>query len=376
MTTQRDSSAHDDSKSASYSDARRKVGWRRILVASLKFAISFGILAYLFDQAWKHDQFARFADSEKQLGWLGLAVLSGFVACTIAFFRWHRLVLAIGLPFRWTDAVRLGFLGHLFNLLSFGVLGGDAIKAMFVARQMKGKATEAIASVFADRVIGLSAMFMFASVAYLCSDFSKLEAENPQALGSIQVVCRFAIVTSFLVVSLMYGLTIFENWQNTYVVRNLVSLPRVGVTIARLLQVVHIYRSKKRVIVGAYVLSFISIALFALSIYSIARGISDSFPSLISHLVIAPIAMVANAAPLPGGLGGMELAIDFLYRGFSQKELPSEHGFVIALGFRLILLAVASIGIVIYLFKKRELSHLALSENVMLDPHLPHAESR
>ncbi len=329
-----------------------------ISLTILKFVLSFAILGYLFYQAWKHDQFAKLAETDKQLGWLAFAVASGLTACMLAFFRWHQLVRAIGLDFKIIDAIRLGFLGHLFNLMSFGVLGGDAIKAMFVARKMKGKATEAVTTVFADRVIGLTAMFMFAGVAYLVTDFSKLESVNPAALAAVRSICRFALFCAVSSVAGMFALLIFENWQENWLVRKLISIPKIGGVIERLLDVIHAYRSKKMVICGSFLFSFASIVLFAVSIYSIARGISGSYPSIGSHLMIAPIAMVANAVPLPGGLGGMEFALDFLYRGFSQATVPSEHGFVVALGFRLILLSVAAIGVFVYLTKKAEYATL------------------
>lgn len=325
----------------------------------LKFAVSFLILAYLFNQAWKHDQFAKLADTPKHFGWLSVGIVAGLAACVAAFFRWHLLVRAIGLKFKLIDAIRLGFLGHLFNLMSFGVLGGDAIKAMFVARQMKGNATEAVVTVFADRVIGLYAMFAFAGTAYLITDFSALKAENPQSLASVKMVCLFSLGCTIFGGVVLALLFIFKNWKEAWFCQKMIGLPKVGPLIERLFQVINIYRSRLGVLASSLAISLTSIVLFAVSIYSVARGISETFPSLTSHLVIAPIAMVANAVPLPGGLGGMEFALDFLYRGFSQAGLPSEHGFVVALGFRMILLFVAAVGVFVYLTKKREIDELS-----------------
>lgn len=331
---------------------------RQILITLIKFAISFAILAYLFYQAVKHDQFTQLAESPKHFGWLALAVIAGFAANIIAFFRWHMLVRALQLDFKLIDAVRLGFIGHVFNLMSFGVLGGDAIKSMFVAKQLKGKATEAVASVFADRLIGLMAMFSFAGVAFLVTDFSKLESVNPQALASVKFVCRFALFSASLGFACFFALYIFREWKQSWFVRKMISIPKIGSIIERLFEVADVYRSRVGVVASCYGMSLGCVILFAFSIYSVARGISESFPSFASHLMIAPIAMVANAVPLPGGLGGMEFALDFLYRGFSQASIPSEHGFVVALGFRVILLLVAAVGVIFYMAKKREINKL------------------
>ena len=106
-------------------------------------------------------------------------------------------------------------------------------------------------------------------------------------------------------------------------------------------------------------LSLLINVFFAATFFSIAAGISDQHPTFAQHLVIAPIAMVANAVPLPGGLGGMEFAVNFLYQALSSNELPSEHGFVVALGFRIILLMTAGIGLIYYFSSKRELRELS-----------------
>ena len=72
--------------------------------------------------------------------------------------------------------------------------------------------------------------------------------------------------------------------------------------------------------------------------------------------------MVANAVPLPGGLGGMEAAVAFLYQAFSSSEITN-HGFIVALGFRVVLLSIAGIGLIIYLFDKKEVAELSSSDS-------------
>ena len=164
---------------------------KKLLITIVKFGISFGILAYLFQQAWQNDQFKVLADSEKHVGWLFLALVFGLAACLTGFFRWYLLVRALDLPFRYRDAVRLGFLGHLLNLMSVGVLGGDALKSLFLVRQVKGHAAEAIASVIFDRAIGMLAMFTMASVAYVLTDFTREGLLHSQAtLPFISYVAR------------------------------------------------------------------------------------------------------------------------------------------------------------------------------------------
>ena len=73
------------------------------------------------------------------------------------------------------------------------------------------------------------------------------------------------------------------------------------------------------VLVVGLALSVSSHLLFAITIYSIARFCGGDHPTLFDHFIIAPISLVANCVPLPGGLGGMETVLDFLYRASSAR---------------------------------------------------------
>jgi len=332
---------------------------RARLAQVAKFVISLGILAYLFWQARQQDQFAVLWSAEKNLAWLGLALLAGLVASVLAFVRWYLLTRAVAIPLSPLDAVRLGFLGHLFNFLSFGVLGGDALKAVCAARRVPQRIPEAVASIAADRVIGFIAMFGMAGAAYFAIDWSALRAEHPAALDAVQALCRVSIACAVGGIIGLASLVAFPHLRRLAIVRWVEGWPRIGSVVSRLIDVGVAYRNKLWVIAAAVGLSMVANVLYAVSIWGVAAGLSANHPTLLQHCVIAPIAMVANAVPLPGGLGGMEFALDLLYRGFSQAEIPTDHGFVVALGFRVILLVVAAIGVVVYLSDKRRIDQLA-----------------
>ncbi len=334
----------------------------KYLITIAKYGISFLILAWLYNQTKQADQFDVLWNSEKRYGWLVFALGVGVSTAIVSFYRWYLLVRALDLEFSFFDAVRLGFLGNLLNLMSVGVLGGDALKSVFLARQIPGRAPEAVASVIFDRAIGLLAMFSFASVAYLLTDFSGLDLKHAAENKALHWVCLVTIALSLIGYAGLGVLFFTPRFHKTKLYKRIAKLPKVGGLFKRLVQVALAYRNRFGSVVAAFLLSILVNIGFATSFFSIARGISDTHPSAAQHLVISPIAMVANAVPLPGGLGGMEAAVNYLYRAFSSTEIPSEHGFVVALGFRFILLFVAAIGLVYYLSSKREIKELSQSE--------------
>ena len=74
--------------------------------------------------------------------------------------RW-RLVLEVqGLHLPWGRATGITFVAQFFNSFLLGSTGGDVIKALYAARETHHKKTEAVVTVFVDRLLGLWAMLL------------------------------------------------------------------------------------------------------------------------------------------------------------------------------------------------------------------------
>lgn len=319
-----------------------------------KYGISLAILSWLFWRTWRAGQFSLLWEGEKQWGWLAVALAAGCTVCLVSYFRWFLLGRALDLDFRLVDAVRLGFLGNFLNLMSFGVLGGDAVKALFLARRMPGRGPEAFASVVFDRALGLMTMFGFAGVAWLFASFPDGGAANDTGKAAVDVVCLFSLVASASGLVGLGVLFLTPRFTKTSFYRRVARWPRVGSLFKRLVAVGLAYRYRFNAVILALGLSVVVNLLFAVTIYAVASGLSPRNPTFGQHLVLSPISMVANAAPLPGGLGGMEAALSFLYTAFARDGMSGEHGFLVAIGFRCILLITAAIGLGVYLTGLRE----------------------
>lgn len=326
---------------------------KRHLITAVKFALSIGILAYLFNTARQDDQFDGFLTSQKQWGWIAMGLLSCFGAHLISFLRWRVMVRALGLPFTRFDAIRIGFISSFFSLFAFGVLGGDTLRAFYVTRQIRDRVPEAICSVIADRVIGLLTMFSVASLAFLFLDTATIGSEHPAKLATLNYAC--VVVLTFTLVGIAGVITVFlapqivkSGWY-----RRLYTIPRIGSIVSRLTEVVLVYRSKPWAVLQCLIMSIGVNLCFVMSIYSIAAGMTQSYPSLADHFLIEPISMVANAAPLPGGLGGMELALKFLYEAFSFNT-----GVIVGFSFRFALLCISALGAVFWFLNRSKVAEL------------------
>ena len=328
---------------------------KRLAITLIKFLVSFAILAWLFNKARQDGEFEKMWTSQKNWGWLTVGVLGCFGAHVLSYIRWQFLVRALGLPFTFFDAIRIGFIGSFFNLFAFGVVGGDSLRAFYVVRQTKNRAPEAIASVVMDRVIGLLTMFSFAAGTYLFFDFSQLTGADPEKLSQIKLVCQFAFIATAIGICGFVTMMFSPAITNSKWFGRLMELPKVGPLIRKLTDMVNIYRSRPGTIVVSFMLSIGVNLCFVIGIFAIAAGITQTYPSVAEHFMVAPLSMVANAVPLPGGVGGMEFALPLLYRGVAEVAVPESHGVVVAFAFRFVLLSIAAIGAFAWFLNRNQL---------------------
>jgi uncharacterized membrane protein YbhN (UPF0104 family) len=138
----------------------------------------------------------------------------------------------------------------------------------------------------------------------------------------------------------------------------LATLPKVGPIVVRLIVAVRMYRRRLGVLAGAFIMSLGVHAMGALGIYLVARGLGGSVPSLGYHYVIVPMGMIVGILPLPmSGLGAFEAVMEFLYLNAAGGVVVSKgQGLVVALGYRIITVTIAVVGLFYYLGSRREVA--------------------
>jgi len=320
----------------------------RHLVAILKFAVPLAIIAVLVARM-DRQQVLDLLHCQKN--WPMLSAGFGLIltAVCLTFVRWYWLVRAIDLPFRLADAFRLGFLGYLLNFAGVGSVGADLLKAVAIARKQPGRRTEAAATVFLDRVVGLYGLLVLASTVILFIDLSK-------APPVVKAICNTtALVTAVATAILLSSLV--PRFRSGRLFQRLTQLPKVGPMLERLVATAGVYRKKWGVVVSAIVLSIGVHAMLSVALYLAGAALFAQPPTLSEHFVIVPLANVAGSLPFtPAGLGTFELAMERLYAWLPVTPLAD--GIVVAIVFRLMTIVVAMIGAVYYAISRREIGTL------------------
>lgn len=108
-------------------------------------------------ELWKTVRLIKPLAFVESLGWMGLTLVLGVA-------RWRMVMAVQGLHLTFRRAAGITWVAHFFNSFLLGSTGGDLIKALYAARETHHKKTEAVVTVFVDRIVGLWAMLLFAGI--------------------------------------------------------------------------------------------------------------------------------------------------------------------------------------------------------------------
>lgn len=328
------------------------MSWKRLLLTVLKIGLSIGIIVYLVIQARNNNAFEELGKRPKNWWCLSAAAACIFFGVVITLVRWYYLVRALGIPFRLRDAFRLGFLGYLFNLAPMGIVSGDLLKAVMLAREQHGHRAAAVASIVVDRVIGLYVLFVVASSAIVCTGLWHSEVLR------IQQICRLTFaVTAVGTLAVILPLLPFRFWERflDWIER----LPTVGRLLKRLIEAVRLYRFAIPTLLVASGMSVAVHSFISVGFYLIAAGLYENVHSLGTHLVITPLANATGVIPLT--MGPLEVGLDYLYAKIPLADggrMLANQGFVVALAYRFISLLVAGVGVAYYFASRGEVAEV------------------
>ena len=329
---------------------------KKYLSTAIKLALSGGLIGFLVYGAANDKEFGQLVAGPKNWPLLIAAVPLCWLAVTITIIRWNLLLRALGLSFTMGQTLRAGFLGYLANLLPFGLVAGDSLKAVMLIHDNPRRKTEAVASVLVDRVVGLFALLLLAAIAswFLPTEhLARLADDDRLAIQRLSWVVRAAaLISSFgLGVMLIPAITRSRLWDL------LEHMPLVGPILHKLVGAMRVYRQRIDLLLVAIGVSLMVHLLYvgAIALMTQAIGIAPEHrPSVSSIFVIVPPSMIAGALPI----GFYEVAITLLFRAASPAGAPANMGLLVALGYRIIQICIAMTGVAYWLAGRSQVEEL------------------
>jgi hypothetical protein len=329
---------------------------KKIIATAAKLAVSGLLVGYLVVRAANDKQFGDLLAGEKNWPLLLLALPICLTAVTMTILRWHLLLRTLALSFSLRESLRAGFLGYLANLLPFGLVAGDSLKAVMLIHRNPRRKTEAIATVLVDRALGLFALFLLAAIASFflpVEQLARLADEDRIAITRLCFVVQVVALVGSLALGIMLvpGVTHLKAWDL------LEHTPLIGPVLHKLVGAMRSYRRRIDVLLLSVVVSVLIHVCYVSAIALATRSIGiapEHQPAIGSIFIIVPPSMIAGALPI----GFYEVAITLLFRAASPPGAPPNMGLLIALTYRLIQISIAMIGLAYWLAGRSEVREL------------------
>ncbi len=224
---------------------------------------------------------------------MGLVVWLGVV-------RW-RLVLAVqGLILPLGRATSISLVAQFFNSFLLGSTGGDFIKAYYAARETHHLKTEAVTTVFVDRLVGLWAMLLFAGL-MMPTNLPMLQKDAKLEASAALILAMLVSLTIVLVLAFWGGVSKRFPRARHYFRR----LPK-GEVLEKSLDSCRQFGKEKMFLLKTVAMSLFINVILVLQIYALCQGLDLNVP-LMALMVIVPIVTCITAVPISlNGLGVRE----------------------------------------------------------------------
>ncbi len=239
---------------------------------------------------------------------LVVAVTLGYgVVYVLVATRWRLLLRAQGMNFGLGELLRLVFIGMLFNNIMLGSLGGDVVKAYYVARRAPQK-TAAVLTVFLDRMLGLLGLMTLCLLGTLTN------------LGDPRFRSLFLQLTILLLV-VVAGAAVFlsRSLRRVFQVEGLLRRLPFRETVAELDRAFSIYRDHKGAVVAGFLLSIGVHLTVVTANWLLGRSLGVD-ARLGHYFSLVPVALAMAALPISiAGWGVGEWA----YAGLFSRLNPA-----------------------------------------------------
>ncbi|MCL1910478.1 MAG: flippase-like domain-containing protein [Kiritimatiellaeota bacterium] len=274
---------------------------RRILLTVSAFALAAFLLALVVRRTGDPQALAEtLCDALSRPVWLaaGMALFSVSLMCGL--LRWYTLLRALKLPVRFREALRLYATGHFFNVLGPGATGGDIVKATWIASKIPaGQRTTAVASIAAERLIGLMAMITFIfGVTLLRPDFFATSVALSSLRHMISVLFAGTVVFFILLTTVNWGklagkIKVREGGFSARILKIIVTVWRTF----------HICLTHPKASLTAFAFSLANHTTDTCVYFLLSRALLMNL-TFRDMIVASPIANLTAAIPLtPGGVG-------------------------------------------------------------------------
>ena len=330
----------------------KKLLSRKTLFFGFKIFLALFLLSYLLKT--QQLDLKRVQRGFQNFPWilLSLILLGGNIGVSI--FRWQLLLRTQGIKMGYWKALKLSFIGFFFNTFMPGSVGGDVVKAYYIAKKQNRKRFASVSSIFVDRMIGLFSLLLLACITiFLHFSFFSQQKELTYLLYFVtaSVALGFLLLFLFLFCPL-------PSLSST------VPSSLFSKLLHRLRESLELYQKKKLYLFLGILLSLFAQSLTILSFFFLGLALGEKV-DLVFYFTLVPLGLVIQAIPISfGGWGVGELAFQKLFL-LTRPTKNLSFGADLCFLFHLTLTFWNLLGIVFYLEEKAEFDRLIQVEEAI-----------
>ena len=330
----------------------------------MRATVTFGIFGYLLAKA----DLEQLVDDLGQAdpGMIALAWVAHGIVLFMGSYRWHLFLRMQNYAYTLLATYRMNLIGFFFNAFLPGSTGGDFVKLGYLFKDAPDKKSQAISSITADRLVGVSTLFLLGGVAFYTSA-SRLDILEEQSnfLGALKWVAIGLILSIFIL--FFFPFSIFPKK-----IRNsVINIPGM-LKLKQFHDDLRVYREGWGRSALAIFISVLSQLFTFVAIYLLTAAIGISV-SYIEILMVAPIIIFAIGMPVSiNGHGVREGMFTLMYINFglvSDDASGRATALAVALLFLGLQLSWSLMGGLVFLFEKYFRNHPTNHEENELHHH-------
>ncbi|MCX6550144.1 MAG: lysylphosphatidylglycerol synthase transmembrane domain-containing protein [Acidobacteria bacterium] len=312
---------------------------RSLLSTLLKVAVTLGLYVLVFYKIDFHDFWARLQTA--RVGWVALGVLAYAAGQWLSAWRWWVLLRPVQLTVPYLRMVAFYFIGMFFNFFLPTIVGGDAVKAILLARET-GAPARATMSVFMERNVGLLALLAIATIAAVFAP--------PVAVKGVSLLH----LTLLLFAGFIVANVVLADRRAYHVIDYLVAmtpLARISSRAASLYDAVVPYRERRwwGLVAATIGQSFLFQGVVILVVFLNANALDQHVP-VAALAVFVPLISLAGMLPISvNGLGIREALYLLL---FGRIGVPADVAVSLAVLYSVVTFAASLPGGVVYALQR------------------------
>jgi len=256
---------------------------------------------------------------------LGVVVAAFLVSQGILAFRWWLFMRSSNIHIPLWSAVKLTFLGLYFNNFLPGSIGGDLVRAWYVAKHTHRRMA-AVISVFVDRLLALLATILMAFLGVMLAGQEGLfVASNKKRdyLGLISDYRGLILAGLAVMVMLAVGLAAVPAVRNRLNIFYNKVLQHIKSALIHLLEAGILLVKKPLLGPGSLILTFMLQGLVILSMWFLGMEMGIPTP-MEGYFVFLPVMWVVGSVPISiAGIGIMEGGLIVLFGQFGGASLEA-----------------------------------------------------